>query len=548
MSKESLQIHPNDNVLVALRDLDAGSTLTFGESQITLKDHIAAKHKLSLQDLEPGDEIIMYGITVGKALENIEAGSALTIDNIAHKTTAFGEKSADLDWIKPDISRFKDKTFMGYHRNDGRVGTRNYWVVIPLVFCENRNVGVIKEAFLEELGFAKTNPYKNLVREMADLYKNGNQSAIENLASGPSDSSASSKIFDNIDGIKFLTHQLGCGGTRQDSEALCALLAGYIANPNVAGATILSLGCQNAEAETLFEKLNQFSPNHGKPTLLFVQQNEGTEAQMLTKAIKSTFLELTKVNEQKRKPASLNHLVMGLECGGSDGFSGISANPAVGYASDLLVTLGGSTVLSEFPELCGVEQELINRCVDDEKAEKFAHLMESYNSRAEAVGSGFDMNPSPGNIKDGLITDAIKSAGAAKKGGTSPVQDVLDYGEFVKNPGLTLLCTPGNDVESTTAMAGAGCNVILFTTGLGTPTGNPVSPVIKISSNTKLATKMPDIIDIDSGGIISGEKSIQDVGEEILEYVIQVASGETLTKAQQLEQDDFIPWKRGVSL
>jgi altronate hydrolase len=257
---------------------------------------------------------------------------------------------------------------------------------------------------------------------------------------------------------------------------------------------------------------------------------------------------MIEANNLVRRPAPLNKLVVGLECGGSDGFSGISANPAIGHTSDLIAALGGTSILSEFPELCGVEQELINRSVDDKVANRFIELMRLYEARANAVGSGFDMNPSPGNIKDGLITDAIKSAGAAKKGGTSPVSDVIDYGEYVTRPGLNLQCTPGNDVESTTAMAGAGANIILFTTGLGTPTGNPITPVIKVSSNSKLARQMPDIIDIDSGPIIAGEKTIEQMGEEILDFIIEVASGRTKTKAMELNQNDFIPWKRGVSL
>ncbi|MBD0279940.1 MAG: UxaA family hydrolase, partial [Flavisolibacter sp.] len=223
-------------------------------------------------------------------------------------------------------------------------------------------------------------------------------------------------------------------------------------------------------------------------------------------------------------------------------------NPAIGYTSDLLVALGGSVILSEFPELCGVEQNISDRCVSEEAAHRFSHLMRSYNERAKAVGSGFDMNPSPGNIKDGLITDAIKSAGAAKKGGTSPVVDILDYPEPVTKPGLNLLCTPGNDVESTTAEVGSGANIVLFTTGLGTPTGNPIAPVVKLSSNTALYQKMNDIIDINCGTIIEGEETIQQAGERILEYVIKVASGEEVAAAVRNGQDDFIPWKRGVSL
>jgi len=213
-----------------------------------------------------------------------------------------------------------------------------------------------------------------------------------------------------------------------------------------------------------------------------------------------------------------------------------------------LVGLGGSVLLAEFPELNGVEQELADRCETPELAAKFVHLMKSYSAQAQAVGSGFDMNPSPGNIKDGLITDAIKSAGAAKKGGTAPVTDVLDYTEPVTKPGLNLVCTPGNDVEATTGKASAGATLILFTTGLGTPTGNPICPVIKVSTNNTLAQKMSDIIDIDTGDVISKGVSISDMGERILDYCIEVASGEIIPKAVQLQQDDFIPWKRGVSL
>ncbi len=239
---------------------------------------------------------------------------------------------------------------------------------------------------------------------------------------------------------------------------------------------------------------------------------------------------------------------MGLKCGGSDGFSGISANPAIGHVSDLLAALGGKTLLSEFPELCGSEQNLINRAVDDVTGDRFIELMRKYEARARAVLSGFEMNPSPGNIHDGLLTDAMKSAGAARKGGTSPVTAVIDFPEYATTPGLNLQCTPGNDVEAVTAQAGAGATIVLFTTGLGTPTGNPITPVIKLSTNTILAERMSDIIDIDTGPVIRGESSVEQMGEAILNLVIDVASGTTHTKAEVLRQDDFIPWKRGVSL
>ncbi|WP_194976558.1 UxaA family hydrolase [Aquiflexum lacus] len=548
MNYKILQIHPKDNVLVALTDLKAGENIDFDNNSITLKNDIAAKHKFSMQDLEIGAKIYMYGSIVGRAKSLIPKGGVLTTGNMAHEANTFSSKTEDYQWEAPDISKYKNKMFRGFHRPDGQVGTANYWLVIPLVFCENRNVDVIKDAFVEVLGFSKPNAYKSLVQQMTELYKSGKKSEIENLSFEENTIKGKSKIFKNIDGIKFLTHNGGCGGIRQDSEALCALFAGYINNPNVAGATILSLGCQNAQPAILKEKLNKINPDFKKPIILLEQQKEGTEQHFLSQAIKKTFLAMADADQLQREPAPLSKLTIGLECGGSDGFSGISANPAVGHASDLLVALGGKTILSEFPELCGVEQELINRCTNEVIAEKFSGLMRAYAASAEAVGSGFDMNPSPGNIKDGLITDAMKSSGAAKKGGTSPVVDVLDYSEYVSNNGLNLLCTPGNDVESTTAMAGSGANIILFTTGLGTPTGNPIAPVIKISSNTTLAIRMPDIIDIDTGGVITGEKTIQQMGEEILDFIIHVASGEVQSKAVLLGQDDFIPWKRGVSL
>ncbi len=546
MSNRFLKIHPADNDFVALSDLKAGETLGVNGTSIQLKHDVPAKHKFAEKDMVADERIIMYGVLVGKTTQPIPAGTPIGTHNVKHQASDYDRKVGTFTWKAPDISRWKDKIFMGYHRDDGQVGTANYWIVVPLVFCENRNVDTIRHAFEEALGFARRDMYKIFVERMVQLYRDGKTAEIASLDLQAKGTTPASTLFSNIDGLKFLTHDGGCGGTRQDSEALCALLAGYIHNPNVAGATVLSLGCQNAQAGILQDKLNALGAR--KRVIVLEQQMEGTEQELLARAMRETFLALVEANKIARKPAPLSKLVVGLECGGSDGFSGISANPAIGHTSDLIAALGGASVLSEFPELCGVEEELINRCVDDVIADKFIYLMRTYSRAAVAVGSGFDMNPSPGNIKDGLITDAMKSAGAAKKGGTSPITDVLDYTEYVAKPGLNLLCTPGNDVESTTAMAGSGCNVMLFTTGLGTPTGNPVVPVVKLSSNSQLAQKMPDIIDIDCGPIIAGEKSIEQMGGEILDFIIDVASGNRKTKATLLNQDDFIPWKRGVSL
>jgi len=545
-----LRIHPKDNVLVALQDLPQGTKIDFEGESFELTDKIAAKHKFSLTALQTNDQIFMYGVLVGKATQAIPKGGPISTQTVSHASGDFHLGKRKLDWHKPDTEKFAGKTFMGYHRADGSVGTGNYWIVVPLVFCENRNINVLKEALSDKLGYKKAKSYDADVDQLIGLYQAGK--SVEEILNADieisADKASSKRLFKNIDGIKFLTHEMGCGCTRSDAQTLCGLIAGYVTHPNVAGATILSLGCQNAQVSILQQEIKLRDSSFSKPLVILEQQKVGTEADLMQQALKQTFAGLVQVNKQQREPAPLSKLCIGLECGGSDGFSGISANPALGYVSDLLVAMGGSVILSEFPELCGVEQELSDRCADEEKANHFMELMTAYNARAVADGSGFYANPSPGNIRDGLITDAIKSAGAAKKGGTSPVTDVLDYPAKVTKPGLNLLCTPGSDVESTTAEVAAGANIVLFTTGLGTPTGNPVAPVIKLSTNTVTAVKMPDIIDIDCGTIIAGEETIQQAGERILDYVIKVASGEIEPKAVQLGQDDFIPWKRGVSL
>ncbi len=550
MESPLLKVHPSDNIVVALQSLKGGSTVRLNGSTYTLLEDIPSKHKFAGVDFAPGDEVIMYGVLVGKATQPIPSGARISRENVTHSAGEYAVKERRIDWEKPDISQFQSRTFMGFHRPDGKVGTMNYWLVVPLVFCENRNIKVMQEAMLEQLGFVTDRHFSVDTQSLIKLYQSG-ASAQEILSVDiikDAKSIQRNRLFPNVDGIKFLQHNGGCGGTRQDAEALCRLLAGYITNPNVAGATVLSLGCQNAQFKILEKSIARIDPNFNKPLFILEQQKSNSERDYIAEAVKRTFVGLIEANKAIRQPAPLSKLVVGLECGGSDGFSGISANPALGYASDLLAALNGIAILSEFPELNGVEQELINRCVNDDLAEKFSGLMTVYAQRAREAGSGFDMNPSPGNIKDGLITDAMKSAGAAKKGGTSPVTDVLDYTEQATKPGLNLLCTPGNDVESTTGLAGSGANIIVFTTGLGTPTGNPIVPTIKMSSNSVLATNMKDIIDVDAGTIISGEDTIETKGRKLLDYIIQVASGEATPHAVRLGQDDFIPWKRGVSL
>ena len=466
------------------------------------------------------------------------------------KPTRFQKKKIDKNWTPPNLTPFSKKRFLGYHRDDGRVGTENNWLVIPLVFCQNRNIETLQATMLKGLGYENQSKQIFDISLLIDKYKSGasEQEIMDVDLSMVNKKKKKNPLFPNVDGIHFLTHDGGCGGSTSDAVTLCNLLAGYINNPNVAGATILSLGCQHAQINILERALKRIAPDSKKPVYFLEQQQSSSEPAFISEAVKKTFVGLIKANKTSRTPAPLSKLSIGLECGGSDGFSGISANPTLGYVSDLVVGLGGSAILSEFPELNGVEQELINRCLDVDKAQKFAQIMKVYNDKATALGAGFYANPSPGNIKDGLITDAIKSAGAAKKGGTSPIVDVLDYTEQLEKPGLNLLCTPGNDVESTTGLAGSGANIILFTTGLGTPTGNPAVPVVKIATNTTVYNKMNDIIDFNTGGIIDGTETVEGCGEALLSYIIEVASGELEVNARRLGQNDFIPWKRGLSL
>ena len=395
MKHRVLKVDSTDNVIVALEDLKAGEAIEFDGNTFVLKENIPAKHKFTEHDFQLGEEVLMYGVLVGKTTQFIAKGSRISTENIKHSASSYQLGKQQQGWIQPDISSFQGKTFNGYHRADGSVGTMNYWLVLPLVFCENRNLKVIENALLEQLGYATDRHFSVDTQHLINLYNDG-KSNDDILAASIIQDAASLKkkrIFKNVDGIKFLSHSLGCGGTRGDAETLCRLFAGYITHPNVAGATVLSLGCQNAQIEILQKAIDHIDPQFQKPVFYLEQQQSKSERHFIADAVKQTFVGLIEADKVERQPAPLDKLTIGLECGGSDGFSGITANPALGFTSDLVVALGGKTILSEFPELNGVEQELINRCIDQPTAEKFAQLMESYSNHAALVGEAFENNP-----------------------------------------------------------------------------------------------------------------------------------------------------------
>src|SRR3978361_109783 len=311
-----LRIHPKDNVLVALRDLEQGTLIEFEGQTFSLTDKVAAKHKFAINAFQPDDSIFMYGVLVGKATKDIPQGGLISTENIHHASSEFHLGKRKLDLHQPDTSHFAGRTFNGYHRADGSVGTANYWIVIPLVFSENRNINVLKEALVDKLGYKKAKNYESAEEQLMELYKAGRsvEEILNSDMNTQTEKSQSQRLFKNIDGIKFLTHEMGCGCTRSDAQTLCGLIAGYITHPNVAGATILSLGCQNAQVSILEQEVKVRDANFSKPLVILEQQKVGTESDLLKQALKQTFAGLMQANETGRTPAPLSKLCIGLEC------------------------------------------------------------------------------------------------------------------------------------------------------------------------------------------------------------------------------------------
>ena len=397
LQKSFLQISPNDNLLVALQDLDTGTDINWNGSSFKLTEDIPAKHKFAPVELESGEQVRLYGVLVGETTQKISQGERIRQSNVVHQAEDYRSSEVLFSWEAPCISNWENRTFNGYVRTDGSVGTANYWLVVPMVFCENGNIETLKTSMLRALGLSKRNQYEVFSQLLADAYSRGDTPGTVSFPGGINHNKTS-PVFPNVDGIKFLTHGLGCGETRGISEELCALLAGYACNPNVSGISVLSLGCQHAQVSIMEDEIAKRCPNFDKPFLVFEQQKYSSEQEMMEQAIRQTYAGLSKINELKRTPAPLSKLCLGMECGASDGFSGISANPAMGHAADLLTAIGGRVILSEFPELCGVEQEIVNRCANPDIGNRFIEIMRNYELRVKEAGSGFHMNPEPASF------------------------------------------------------------------------------------------------------------------------------------------------------
>jgi altronate hydrolase len=520
-----LRLYPTDDMAVALRDFKAGETVEAGDIRLHLRTPVPAKHKVYLRDLPKGVSPKLYDMPVGRTTRAVRAGEVVSRENLAPLMGGEGDLFVDIaPWKPPDLSGLPT-TFVGYRRPDGRIGTRNHLLVVHTVICARhlaeRVVSVARRGF----GFEDEDPWIDYTRQ------------------GRMPSEGISKGFTGVDEIALLQHESGCTIAEQgDREALLRFMSGYIHHPNVAGALVLGLGCEKASIQALRSVVGET----WKPVVYLSHQDHGEEASLLRFALDAIKGMLPEIARHERVELPASSLVLGLECGGSDGFSGISANPALGQVSGRIVAQGGAVILGETPEMFGAEQLLAARAVNPQVARQILKLVENYREYAIRSGTHLIENLSAGNLREGLTTIQIKSLGAIQKAGNAPISGVLEYTTPIPGPGLFLLDTPGYDVPSTSALAASGANLIVFTTGMGTPVGNPIVPVIKVTSNREMARRMSDIIDFDAGGILEGEP-LEEAGRRLYRLVLEVASGHW-TANECLGHRESAFWRRQAML
>ena len=486
----------DDNVAIARVPLSPGQRLQLGGRTVTVVEPIPAGHKVALAAVAAGENVLRYGQRIGHARVPIEAGRHVHMHNLAFEELTFDYEfpSGEIEFpaLPADVPRF-----LGYARADGRAGTRNYIAVGAASNCAAHTAELIARSYENE------------------------------------------RLPPNVDGVVAFPHGEGCAHSiGPDTRQLQRTIAGVLDHPNVAAALILGLGCE----------VNQISHYLGGPRLtgLTLQESGGTSATVeAARREIDRFIEAAAACERTEIPAS--KIVLGLNCGGSDSFSGITANPALGVASDILASYGGSAVLAETTEIFGAEHLLVRRARNRQVAERLLARIADYRTYLNRFGGSFDDNPAPGNKEGGLSNILEKSLGAVAKGGTSPLMEVVDYAERVNTPGLVFMNTPGYDPVSLAGLAAGGANLIAFTTGRGSAIGFATIPVIKIATNSATYRRMRDNMEVNAGAITDGEKSVGEVGREIFELLLRVASGER-TASERLGHREFVPWRIGPVL
>ncbi len=492
--KKIIRIAPSDNVAVALCPLKKGETFDVGGTSVTASENIPQGHKIALAPVKNGESVVKYGFPIGHATADISAGSWVHVYNM--KTNLSGAEEYVYEPAVPSVKAQEPETFMGYRRKDGRAAVRNEIWIIPTVGCVNDVARVLAE-------------------ENQDL------------------------VTGSIDGLYAFTHPYGCSQTGDDHAQTRKLLAALVRHPNAGAVFVVSLGCENLQQAQFIEEIGDF--DRDRVQFMICQNVEDefkTGREKLEKCAKFA-------SQFSRQPIPVSDLVIGMKCGGSDGLSGVTANPTVGAFSDLMIARGGSTVLTEVPEMFGAEGIILNRCVDEKVFAKAASMLNRFKDYFLSHHETVYENPSPGNKQGGITTLEDKSCGCVQKGGTAPISDVIAYGDQVTSHGLNLLYGPGNDLVSATAMTAAGAHLLLFTTGRGTPFGAP-APTIKISSNSQLAAKKHGWIDFDAGPVATGEP-IADAGKRLYDLVLQVASGKR-SKSEEMGFRGIAIFKDGVTL
>lgn len=492
---KTILINPKDNAAVAAETLRRGETVEINGSSLTLLTDIPAGHKTAVRDIRAGENIIKYGFPIGHAKAEIKAGEHIHSHNLRSNLEGLLDYEYRPDFKEPVKS--EPGVFMGYRRPDGRVGIRNEVWIIPTVGCINSTVREIEAGSQKYLG-------------------------------------------GNIDGIYAFTHPYGCSQLGGDLEMTLKFLCGLIRHPNAGAVLAVGLGCENGNIGELKKYLGEYDPRRVKFLECQEAEDEISEGTALVK-------ELCGYAEGfVREECGTDKLVIGLKCGGSDGFSGLTANPLLGAVCDRIISEGGSALLTEVPEMFGAETILMSRCRTEEIFRKTVSLINDFKKYFMRYGEKIDENPSPGNKEGGITTLEEKSLGCIQKGGTAPVEDVLRYAEPISCRGLSLLNAPGNDLVASCALAASGAQAVFFTTGRGTPFGCPV-PTVKISSNSGLFRRKTGWIDFDAGRLLDG-RSLTELSDEFYGYILKLASGELTAKSEKLDRSALAIFKDGVTL